>query len=56
MNDILVYGRTREEHDHSLDEELKVILCLRVEIEEGKIYFWSERTGFCGTSSQSKGH
>lgn len=55
MDDILVYGRTREEHDHSLDEVLKVIHASGLKLKKEKCIFGQKELGFVGYRLSQEG-
>ncbi|KAL1279523.1 hypothetical protein QQF64_026196 [Cirrhinus molitorella] len=48
MDDILVYGRTHEEHDHRLDEVLKAIHASGLKLKKEKCNFGQKKLGFVG--------
>ncbi|XP_016139457.1 uncharacterized protein K02A2.6-like [Sinocyclocheilus grahami] len=55
MDDILVYGRTREEHDHRLDEVLNTIHASGLKLKKEKCIFGQKELGFVGHRLSKEG-
>ncbi|KAL1279202.1 hypothetical protein QQF64_025875 [Cirrhinus molitorella] len=55
MDDILVYGRTQEEHDHRLDEVLKAIHASGLKLKKEKCNFGQKELGFVGHCLSQEG-